>query len=139
VPVSAEVILDPGAIQLIHELDLHMKAASKYNPPFYEGEVHTLQCSEDEKNCKKMEEWVKLASLVTVSSVNGTHHTCMKEPFIESIAQEVTRLMDEAIFKKSGEPPEGKNKKVKVLGMSRIVHRKNSDLSNLLGDRIPSS
>jgi len=128
VPVAPEVILDPSAFKLVRELELHMKAGRDYIPPLYDGAIHVFECPAKEKKLAVFQDWKNLAPAVTFSKISGDHYNCMKEPFIQELAADITKLMDEVIFKTTGIPRESKiQMKVKVISMSRIVHRSSQD------------
>jgi len=122
-PVSPDVVVDPNARKLIRELDLHMKASVEYAAPTFGGKIHVLRCEEMEKKdyAEDMyQKWKTLANQTTFSTIPGNHYTCMKEPTVQEVASEITRIMDVAIFKTTGvtrETRETKARKMRILSV----------------------
>jgi thioesterase domain-containing protein len=118
-----QLTIDPNARQLIKELNRHMKACDVFKPEHYPGFVHVLKCKKQEK--KKGAEydedffmkWKEYAPQTTFSMIPGTHYTCMKEPMVQDVASEITKVMNVAIFKQTGIPRETIHQKERTISL----------------------
>jgi len=88
-----------------------MAAIPKYSPPHYSGAVHIVYCSgsndskeKDELQQAAYENWKQFAPSTEVASISASHYNCMKEPFVQELASEISKVMCVATFKTTSAP-----------------------------------